>query len=362
MKTSVRRCAVAAAVFLATFATYWPVRNHQFIFLDDPKYITQNSMISGGFTMEGLGWAFTSVHHASNWFPLTWISHMLDIQLFGLAPGGHHLTSVFLHALSAALLFWIMRASTGVSGRSLAVALLFSLHPLRVESVAWAAERKDVLSVFFWMLTLLAYLRWTRLPGMGRYCTALGAFALGLMSKPMLVTLPFVLLLLDFWPLGRLRLSARSSHGAQGPSGTSLRSLLVEKIPFLALSVATTLIALIAQGEAIQLVPPRSFTIKIFNAIHSYGAYLGKTFWPRDLMIFYPYSESWLDLRHALAVGFLLAAITVIAARAVRPRPYLITGWLWYVGTLFPVIGLRRKAGTRPWPIGSRTCPRLASW
>ena len=331
----------AAVLFLAVVAVFSPVRNHQFIDFDDDTYVYNNATVARGLTGEGLRWAFTTFD-AANWHPLTWLSHMLDVQLFGLAPGGHHVTSALIHALSAALLFGVLWGMTGAVGRSAAVAALFSLHPLRVESVAWIAERKDVLSGLFFMLTLLAYLRWVRLPRPGRYLAAIAAFALGLLSKPMLVTLPFVLLLLDFWPLGRLRLPARGRDGAPPSAGVPFSRLILEKAPFLALAAASSVVTVIAQqsGEAIRSVQRYPPAFRISNAVHSYVAYLGKTFWPTDLSMFYPHSGPGLDLWQALAAGFLVAGISVVAVLTARSLPCFLTGWFWYLGTLVPVIGL----------------------
>jgi len=335
----------AAALIFATLAVFWGARNHQFIAFDDDTYVQQNAMVMQGFTAEGFRWAFTTFD-AANWHPLTWLSHMLDVQLFGLAPGGHHVTSVLIHALSAALLFRALWGMTGAVGRSAAVAALFSLHPLRVESVVWIAERKDVLSGLFFMLTLLAYLRWARLPRPGRYLAAVAAFALGLLSKPMLVTLPFVLLLLDFWPLGRLRLPARSRGGAPQSVGIPFSRLSLEKAPFLALSAASSVITLIAQAGGLGRVQQYPFPVRFFNAVHSYGVYLRKTVWPDDLMIFYAHPGAGLSPGHVFAAGLLLVAITLVAALTARTRPYLVTGWLWYLGILVPVIGLVQQSGS----------------
>ena len=335
-----------AALFLATVAVFWPAHNHRFVAIDDGTYVYNNAMVTRGLTAEGLRWAFTSIGNAAvpNWHPLTWLSHMLDVQLFGLAPGGHHATSVLIHATSGALLFGVLWALTGAVGRSAAAAALFSLHPLRAESVAWIAERKDVLSGLFFMLTLLAYLRWVRRRQPGRYLAATAALALGLLSKPMLVTLPFVLLLLDFWPLGRLRLPARPRDGAPRSAGIPFSRLFLEKVPLLALSAATSVITLIAQAGAIGRIQHQPFPVRFFNAVHSYVAYLGKAVWPTDLMIFYPRAGTD-DPLSVLAAGLLLVAITLVAVLTARSRPYLLTGWLWYLGILVPVIGLVQQSG-----------------
>jgi tetratricopeptide (TPR) repeat protein len=335
-----RRFLAAAALALATVAVFWPVRSHRFLSLDDGIYVVGNTEVAKGLSGEGIRWAFTSVSYASNWHPLTWLSHMLDVQLFGLDPGGHHLTSVLIHALTTALLFWVLFAMTAAFGRSLVVAICFGLHPLHVESVAWVAERKDILCGFFWMLSLLAYHAWVKRPHPGRYLAAVGAFALGLLSKPMIVTLPFALLLLDFWPLGRLRRSRPGLGAAAVPGGISFFRLLIEKAPFLALSAISAGVTVLAQTTSIRASEQYTVAIRLSNAALAYAAYLGKAFWPAGIMLLYPHPGSGIDGRHVAAAGLLLGAISVLAVRAGSSRPYLIVGWLWYLGTLVPVIGL----------------------
>ena len=335
-----------AVLFLATLAVFSAVRNHQFLNIDDGSYVYSNAVVTRGLTTAGLRWAFTSFD-AANWHPLTWLSHMLDAQIFGPWAGGHHLTSVLIHALSAALLFQVLWGMTAAVGRSAFVAALFSLHPLRVESVAWVAERKDVLSGLFWMLTLLAYLRWIRLPRPGRYLAVITLFALGLLSKPMLVTLPFVLLLLDFWPLGRMQFPGRGRGGTPDSPGIPFSRLLLEKAPLLALAAASSVVTVIAQksGGALRSVHNDTLAIRVANALHSYVAYLGKTFRPKDLVIMYPHTGLVLNDPAVLAAGLVIAAITLVAVRASRTRPYVLTGWLWYLGTLVPTIGLVQVSG-----------------
>ncbi len=314
---------VYVGLFLATFIVYFQVAEFDFVDYDDPQYI-ENPHVCLGFTQEGLRWAFTS-SEAANWFPVTRLSHMLDCQLFGLRSGAHHLTNVMLHALAVVLLFAFLRSATGALWRSAFVAFLFALHPLHVESVAWVAERKDVLSALFWFLTLWTYSRYAKRPGSGRYLLVFLPFCLGLMAKPMIVTLPFVLLLLDFWPLGRKRTA----------------TILWEKIPFLALSAGVAAIVYFAQesGGAVELLSVRPMGVRVENALVSYAVYIATMFWPTGLAVLYPYPVS-ISLWKAVVAGLMLIGISAFALRSYRDRPYLTTGWLWFLGTLVPVIGL----------------------
>jgi tetratricopeptide (TPR) repeat protein len=333
---------LGALLFLVVGGLFLPAVTHDFISYDDPAYVTENARVKAGLTFDNLKWAFRSTE-ASNWHPLTWISHMADCQLFGLHAWGHHLTSILLHALNAVLLFAALRRMTGAVWRSLFVAALFGVHPLHVESVAWISERKDVLSTTFWMLVLWAYARRAELaragaPGTGRlYALALVFFALGLMCKPMLVTLPCVLLLLDFWPLGRWKASSASGRWA----------LLAEKLPFLALSAAASAVTLAAQagGEAVGSAEDFPLSVRVANALISYCRYLGKCFVPVKLAVFYPFFAEQPPLRETILAGALLAAITVGAVALARRQPYLLVGWLWFLGTMVPVIGLVQVGG-----------------
>jgi len=332
----------ATALFALVAGVFLPALNHGFITYDDPTYVTENAHVTGGLTWAGVKWAFRSTE-ASNWHPLTWLSHMEDCQVYGLRPWGHHLTSVLLHAIDAVLLFAVLRKMTGAPRRSLFVAALFGLHPLHVESVAWVSERKDVLSTAFWMLVLWAYARRAELARAGRpgapafYGLSLLFFALGLMCKPMLVTLPFVLLLLDYWPLGRWT----------GPGTTARWALLLEKIPFLALSTAASAVTLIAQqgGEAVASVADYPLPLRLANALIAYCRYLGKCFVPAKLAVFYPYFAEQPPFRETLLACAFLGAVTAAAMALARRRPYLLVGWLWFVGTLVPVIGLVQVGG-----------------
>jgi tetratricopeptide (TPR) repeat protein len=336
-------CLVLAA---ATLAVYWPVTRHGFINFDDPPYITENPNVQSGLTWHGLAWAF-QIGYAAYWQPLTWISHMLDCQLFGLHAAGHHLVNILFHAANAMLLFLLLNRLTGATWRSAFVAAFFVWHPLRVESVAWAAERKDVLSGFFWMLTLLAYTGYarrvkrdecqltgtvsiaspvTRRPSCF-YILALFFFACGLMSKPMVVTLPFVLLLLDYWPLKRF-------------NDLTIQRLLLEKLPFFALSATASIVMSIAQktNMSIWSLTELPLRLRLENAAVSYLRYVSKMFWPTDLAVIYPYPHQWPAALVMTAVAFLVGW-TALALWRIRQNPYLAVGWFWFLGTLVPVIG-----------------------
>jgi tetratricopeptide (TPR) repeat protein len=321
-------------LLLGTFAVFGQVLRHEFINYDDPTYVTGNPNVYVGLTLEGVAWAFTS-NYSSNWHPLTWISHMLDCQFFGLKPWGHHLSSLLLHAINTLLVFLVLKRMTGATWRSAVVAALFAWHPLHVESVAWVAERKDVLSATFWMLTLWAYLRYAQKPEPGRYLLCLLFFMLGLLSKPMVVTLPFVLLLLDYWPLGR---SFGSGMAQQPVSG---RRLLLEKLPFFLLATASSVVTFLAQksGGAVASLETLTLSQRAANALISYARYLRKIVWPSDLAMVYPLPDFWPAPQIIGAMLFLLAVTTAVVVCR-KSRPYLMVGWFWFLGTLVPVIGL----------------------
>ena len=321
--TDQRRVAAGLGLSLAllTLATYLPVLAHGFIRFDDPLYVTRNPHVQAGLSWEGIAWAF-SANVASNWHPLTLLSHMLDCELFGMDPLGHHLTSLLLHTASVVLLFEALRRMTGCAWRSAVVAALFAVHPTHVESVAWIAERKDVLSGFFWMLTLLAWVCYVRQPSPKRYAAVVLALAAGLLSKPMVVTLPFVLLLLDVWPLRR-------------------KIRVKEKLPLFALAAASCVATVIAQSGAIGLASRFPLRLRLANAVLSYVSYLGKTVLPTRLAVFYPMPGEFPDWKVAGAV-LLLAVLTVLAWKAGR---YFTVGWLWFLGTLVPVIGIVQVGG-----------------
>jgi tetratricopeptide (TPR) repeat protein len=323
----------ALASFILFCAVAWvflPATQNGFVNYDDPDYVLNNSHVRSGLSAENIGWAFRSAE-AGNWHPLTWISHMVDCQLFGLNPARHHLVNVLFHAANAVLLFLALSRLTGFPGRCLFVAALFALHPLRVQSVAWIAERKDVLSAFFFTATLWAYARYGERGrrsevGGASFPAALGLFTLGLMSKPMLVTLPCVLLLLDFWPLGRVRRE-------------NIARLLLEKIPFFIAAAGASAATLYAQKNSGAVRADLSLLLRAENAAVSYVRYLGKLFVPADLSVFYPHPRQWPMLWVAGAVVFLLM-ISAVAVLQLRKRPWLATGWFWYLGALVPAIGL----------------------
>lgn len=355
---------IVMALALLTAAVYGQVRNFDFVNYDDHHYVRDNVMVQKGLTWQGLQWAFTTTTMA-NWHPLTWLSYMLDVQLFGLSPGAGHLVNVLFHLLNSILLFLILQRMTGARWRSACVAALFALHPLHVESVAWIAERKDVLSTFFWMLSMGAYVLYSEQRSLKKYLPVLFFFSLGLMAKPMLVTLPVILLLMDYWPLGRLRWKPSEPAAASAaperhrkkrrqqpqeqkkpppPRDVDKRGivlpLVLEKMPLFALSAASSMITFYAQHKAgavasLSVVP---LPERVANAFVSYAAYLWKMFWPAGLAVFYPFGV--LSPAVVLASVFLLLATTVVAARWADRHPYLLVGWLWYLITLLPVIGI----------------------
>jgi Tfp pilus assembly protein PilF len=353
-------CLLLAAVTLAVF---WPVKNCDFLNYDDPAYFTSNPHVQTGLTSANIVWAFTT-GHASNWHPLTWLSLMLDAELFGQGPAGPHLTNLLFHAANTVLLFLLFRCLTGAVWRSALMAALFALHPMHVESVAWVAERKDVLSTFFGLLTLWTYARYAQKrlkveslesrtetanpafdfrPSTPNYFLALFFFVLALMSKPMAVTLPFLMLLLDWWPLGRVSSVGCRVPGAPAPASQLLTfgRLILEKIPFFVLSAISCVVTFIAQqkGGAIIKLVRISMTDRVENAFVSYTRYLGKTFWPVALGNPYPHPEHWAA---GLVVfsAVLVIGLSVAAVWLGRKLPFVPVGWFWFIGTLIPVIGL----------------------
>jgi tetratricopeptide (TPR) repeat protein len=344
---------------VATAGVYARALHHPFLHVDDQNYVTENPHVQAGMTGTTFTWAMTATA-AQNWHPLTWLSHALDCQLYGLNPAGHHSTNILLHVLNVGLLFLLLLQVTGAAGRSLLVAALFALHPLNVESVAWIAERKNVLSTLFFLLTLGAYGGYARKPAAKRYLAVVALFALALAAKPMVITLPFVLLLLDYWPLKRIRgwgqqsssaLEGGKNPKAQAPDLASgnvfpvprfpLSPLLREKLPLLALSVGSALITIIAQqAGAIQSSRIYPFRGRLENAIYSYASYVWGTLWPARLAFLYPYPR---EGRAAWQIGLALLFLVMVSGLVWKlrwTRPYLATGWLWYLGTLVPVIGL----------------------
>jgi protein O-mannosyl-transferase len=325
---------ICIALVLAVFAVFWQVSTCDFVNYDDLGYITTNQNIHHGITLESLKWAFTT-GHSSNWHPLTWISHMIDVELYGLKPWGHHLTSLLFHAANSALMFLLLRRLTGKIWPSAFVAALFALHPLRVESVAWVSERKDVLSTFFWILTVGTYARYVQEPAKRAKWFALSLFfyALALMSKPMVVTLPFILALIDIWPLRRIELSKFDL--------AKLRPAILDKLPYLLLAVSSSVVTFFVQqkGGAVSSLDSLPVSQRIENMFVAYVRYIGKTFWPTKLSILYPHPGQW-PWWEIIASILVLLAITALVVRKFRSRPYLLVGWFWFLGMLIPVIGL----------------------
>ncbi len=324
---------------LITLAVYWQVTSHEFINLDDPIYVTENKHIQKGLTPENIVWAFNFTDKRDvYWHPLTWFSHMLDCQGYGLNPGMHHLSSLIFHMANGVLLFLVFKRMTGSLWKSAFVAALFALHPINVDSVAWIAERKNVLSTFFWMLTLLSYAYYCERPRTSRYLLTFLAFVLGLLAKPMLITLPFVLLLLDYWPLGRLRSSTKISASL----------LVLEKVPFLIISaisiyVSTSSLKGFNSWISFEQTP---MSLRISNAFVSYVSYIGKMIWPQNLAVFYPYPHM-IPIWKIACSGLFLIFVSLLVVLAAKKRSYLAVGWFWFLGTLVPVIGLA-QAGL--WP------------
>jgi tetratricopeptide (TPR) repeat protein len=352
-----------AMVFLGaiTLAVFAHACRNQFVKFDDQEYVAENTVVQGGLNSEGIRYAFTTTEGA-NWHPLTWLSLELDAEIFSLQAWGFHFTNVLLHVANTLLLFWVLRRMTGYIWRSALVAALFAVHPLHVESVAWVSERKDVLSTFFWMLTLLAYVRYVERPGMGRYGLVALALALGLLAKPMLVTLPCVLLLLDYWPLRRFSLGSANRGKSDPLTPTPLPRvrgrgaliddglgqdrrrtpgfLVLEKVPLLLLSAVGSLTTWYAQTRTMMSWQDYPLHVRVGNALTSYGLYIVKTIWPVNLAAFYPHPRGGLPTWQIATAALALGVTTLVVLWMVRRRPYLAVGWFWYLGTLVPVIGL----------------------
>jgi len=323
---------VCLALVAVTWAVFGQTLTHDFVNFDDHVYVYENPLVAKGLSTEGVIGAFTHAH-ARNWHPLTTLTHMLDCQLYRLNASGHHLTNVILHTIAVLLLFLVLGQMTGALWQSGFVAALFAIHPLHVESVAWIAERKDVLSAVFFMLTLAAYARYARGPSPGRYLLMALLFALGLMSKPMLVTLPFVLLLLDYWPLGRI-------GGQKSEVGKQLRTLITEKIPLFALSALSCIATLLAQRQGPSAIDQLPFLWRLNNALVSYVTYIWQMLWPARLAVFYPHPNDRLPLVEVIVAITLLVGISLLVIYLRRTKHYLVTGWFWYLGMFVPVIGL----------------------
>lgn len=352
---------LSLVLVIATFALYFPVHHHPFTNYDDRDYVYENPTVQSGLSLHAIKWAFTT-YDAGNWHPLTWISHETDCQLFGLNPAGHHDENVLLHALDAVLLFWVLLKATGYAGRSFMVAALFALHPINVESVAWIAERKNVLSMMFFLLALGAYRWYASRPRVGRYAVVAGLFALGLMAKPQIITLPCVLLLWDYWPLERIAVrhslfafrqkatseisdeeriakSERRSSGEERTANSETRFLwlVIEKLPLLLIAAASAVITLHAQHDARQWFPR---IYRVGNAILSYGLYLKKAFWPSKLALLYPHPGTSLNWWAVAVSASLLLVVTIFVIIMGRRHRYLPVGWFWFLGTLVPMLGI----------------------
>ncbi|MGB8889045.1 MAG: tetratricopeptide repeat protein [Candidatus Korobacteraceae bacterium] len=330
-------------LIILTIALYYPVKSHPFVNYDDNVYVTENLQVQSGLSWDTVSWAFVS-YDAGNWHPLTWLSHALDVQLYDMNPAGHHQTSLLLHLANAWLLFWVLQRATGFAGRSFMVAALFTVHPINVESVVWISERKNLLSMLFFLLALGAYRWYVSKPGVGRYAAVALMFALGLMAKPQIITLPFVLLLWDYWPLQRMSFAsdpkAVAGEGAAFPVKT-FRALVEEKLPLLAIAAASAAMTMKAQraGGAVGSFGMYPLSVRLSNAIVSYVRYLAKAVWPAHLAPMYPHPGG--SLR-AWQVYGALAILIVVSMWVVerRRQRYLLVGWLWFVGTLIPMIGL----------------------
>ncbi|MFZ0313264.1 MAG: tetratricopeptide repeat protein [Candidatus Korobacteraceae bacterium] len=356
-------------LIVLSVALYYPVRTHPYVNYDDNVYVTDNVHVKDGLTWDTVTWAFVT-NDGGNWHPLTWLSHALDVEMYDLTPGGHHQTSMLLHALNAALLFWVLRRATGYVGRSFMVAALFAVHPVNVESVVWIAERKTVLSMTFFLLALGAWRWYAAKPHVLRYAVVAVLFALGLMAKPQIITFPFVLLLWDYWPLGRLALrpkpsavraspfafrqngsgeisgEKRTANSEQRPSGTQLPqksfwALVLEKLPLLAIAAVSAAITMKAQqaSGAVLSLGATPLSIRLSNGIVSYVKYLRNAFWPTGLAPMYPHPGDALRAWQVYGALLILLTITLLVVER-RRRPYLLVGWLWFLGTLVPMIGL----------------------
>jgi Flp pilus assembly protein TadD len=333
-----RNLVLGLLLVLATLALYNPVIHHPFVNFDDDRYVTDNTHVRMGLHWDTVRWAFTTYDEA-NWHPLTWLSHAMDCQIFGLNPAGHHYVNILLHVVNVVLVFWLLWRATEFAGRSFMVAALFGLHPINVESVAWVAERKSVLSMLFLLLAIWAYGWYARRPGLGRYAAVAALFACGLMAKPMVITLPFALLLLDFWPLQRMGNATGNTDNrfATWP----LLWLILEKVPLLMMSTASAIVTIKAQkaGDAIGSVTQYPISIRLENAAVSYARYLGKAFWPSHLAPMYPFHVGSLHTGLVWAAFCLLFTITASVMLASRKR-YLVAGWFWFLGTMVPMVGL----------------------
>jgi protein O-mannosyl-transferase len=348
--------AIGAGLTIITIVVFLQIAGFDFLIYDDSSYVVNNPHVQSGLNVKSIVWAFTS-SHSNNWHPLTWLSLMADCQFFGVDSHSMHLINLLFHTANTVLLFILLFRITGALWSSAFVAAAFAIHPLHIQSVAWVAERKDVLSTLLWLLTMLLYVRYTERPSIGRYVITIFAFALGLMAKPMLVTLPFILLLLDYWPLDRVRWGPGFAEGLRrGKQKTedvkrktteekqraSLKWLIIEKIPLLILSFVSCVITIIVQQRsgAVKDIVKFPFDVRIINALNSYVGYIVKMFWPANLSVFYPHSGRSLHLSDSILPALILVVISILVIRFAKSRGYLLFGWFWYICTLLPVIGL----------------------
>jgi tetratricopeptide (TPR) repeat protein len=342
-----RTFVLSLVVIAATLALYLPVAQNEFVNFDDDKYIITNPHVLAGLKWSTVQWAFTTFWEG-NWDPLTWLSHALDCQMFGLHAGGHHLVSALLHALNVALLFWLLERANGFTWRSLAVASLFAVHPINVESVAWAAERKNVLSMLFFLLALLAYDWYARKPELHRYAAVFLLFAMALMSKPQVIAFPFLVLLLDYWPLRRIvGLAPPGSNETPVRRQFSVSRILIEKLPLILLSLASSVITVLAQREGHALRGAAQFSLlnRVENALMSYVRYLDMAIWPVNLAVFYPHPTKLFPVWQVAAAAAILVLLTAFVIWQRQTRPYLMVGWFWFVGAMLPMSGIVQVGG-----------------
>ncbi|MBW2182044.1 MAG: glycosyltransferase family 39 protein [Deltaproteobacteria bacterium] len=342
---------IVLSIVVLILSIYIQVRGHNFIIFDDNVYVTENLQVQSGISLDSLSWAFGLKENTPMyWHPLTWISHMLDVQIYGLHPGMHHIVNLILHLLNSVMLFYVLKRMTGEIWKSAIVALLFAAHPLNVESVAWIAARKNVLSTLFWMLTILFYVRYTERPDLKKYVLTLMVFSLGLLAKPMLMTIPFVLLLLDFWPIKRLQIRNVCAEKNEKPKPigkrekskvVSLPFIILEKIPFILIALIVTSIAALSMQQSNIYISFESVPLKlrVENALVSYIIYIFRMIWPVNLAVFYPFPKT-IAIWKTISAGILLVSASWLSFYFYRRKPYLLVGWFWFIGALVPVIGL----------------------
>lgn len=332
-KTADNACIPSLILVVITFCVFFQLTNYDFVNFDDDLYVYENNVVKNGITLQGIKLAFTTIH-VSNWHPITWLSHMLDCQLFGLNPGMHHFTGLLIHLINCVLLLVLLNRISGELWKSFFVSVLFAIHPLHVESVAWVSERKDVLSAMFWFLTIFAYFFYTQSnKSLWRYILSIFFFLMGVMTKPMIITLPFVLILIDYWPLNRFH-----SISLKNEFGNNV-NLIIEKIPYLVISFIVGIVTIIAQKNAVAILDDISFSMRFSNAIVSYCKYLLNFIWPINLSVFYPYPVTISTWSIVCSVVIVISISLFACSKAVK-CPYFFVGWFWYLGTLVPVIGI----------------------